>query len=272
MTAFGSKNMPTTIKYKKYLVAPVSVTWFNTSLAPDFDRGSWFHIFRQSVALTNLPHQRCLRAEKFVTSILDLRRPEEELWRDLAAKSCRYEIRKVQKMCEAGEQVRLSEDTDLEEFLILANNYIQAKGYSQLLKRTDFSRYVSQGCGELITVLYHNQLLGGNFYVTDHPARVRLLYSFNRRLEEEAVATITGPCMRYLHWQTMVRRYKPAGYTYYDMGGVDLNRQSQAYGITQFKRSFGGELREEWNYVMACCSVLARGYELTQRIRSGRKT
>ena len=59
------------------------------------------------------------------------------------------------------------------------------------------------------------------------------------------------------------------GFGWYDMGGVFLDKTSPIYGITQFKLSLGGSLREEVDYVLVPNRFIGRLYKLYTSIRSG---
>jgi FemAB family len=252
--------MAITVLYKKFSLIPITVKWFNTEPAFEYDAKSLFYILRQSSPLDDIKHYPCVKEYKSTTSIIDLTLSEEQLWEILDPKSCRYEIRKVLKMLDGGENVEIRNDSDLKQFLNLANNYIRKKGYSKPLTLNHFQRYIEHNCGELITLYHNGRLIGGNFYIMDHPSRVRLLYSFNDRFEAEQLQKLSGPLMRYLHWHAMVKKYKKNGFLKYDMGGVDLRPDAETHGISKFKLSFGGKVVEEYNYVFTRNRVIAIAY------------
>lgn len=258
--------MPITISYKKFNLIPITVTWFNNEPTFEFDTHSLFHIFRQSKITLYTNITRCVKEYKSTTSIIDLIQSEEQLWKNLAPKSCRYEIRKVLKMLDAGKNVLVKEKDDLKQFLKLANRYIREKGYSNPLTIDHFTRFLKRDCGELLTVYHDNRLLGGNFYIKDYPSRVRLLYSFNNRFEDEKLQKLSGAFMRYLHWHAMTKKYRKQGFQGYDMGGVDLNPNSETYGISKFKLSFGGDVFEEFNYVFVRSKIISNTYKMYQKL------
>jgi hypothetical protein len=259
--------MAVTISYKKFNFIQVTVIWFNDEPSLKYDSGSWFHILRQSCQLMDA-RGGCVKEYRSTTSIIDLTQSEEQLWENLEPKSCRYEIRKVLNMLDAGQNIKVKNENDRKGFLDLANNYIKEKGYSNPLTLEHLTRYLDNNQGDLLTIYKDNELLGGNLYLKDPPFRVRLIYSFNNRFESKEKQKISGPLMRYLHWYAMIERYRRQGFHNYDFGGVNLDQNASTYGISKFKLSFGGQVKEEWNYVFVRSKLLSSIYLLLQKLKS----
>ncbi len=99
--------MSVTLTYKKFGLIPISTTWFNSETSVDSYDLSTIHIFRQSTAEMATDKITCIQQNIFYTSIIDLEQPQEELWKACAPKSCRYEIRKIQKLVDNGEDVQV---------------------------------------------------------------------------------------------------------------------------------------------------------------------
>ncbi len=258
--------MSVTISYKKFGLIPVATTWFNTDAALNVDKLGMLHIFRQSTVELTLGQTVCIQQSIFNTTVIDLTQSEEEIWKAFDPKSCRYEIRKIQKMVDKGEDVKIKENTDMARYIEIANCYIQVKKYSKPLKSWLLKKYMEKGCGDLINIYYNGKLMGGNFYIKDGLSRVRLLYSFNDRFSDKALQKLSGAFMRYLHWRAMIERYKRKRFRWYDMGGVSLDKNSPTYGITQFKQSFGGSLLREFDYVLVPNRFLGKLYKLYKSI------
>ncbi len=70
-----------------------------------------------------------------------------------------------------------------------------------------------------------------------------------------------GLLNRWLHWQA-IRHYREAGLRIYDLGGLNFDESSPAYGITQFKLSFGGTVVHEHNYTVLNSLPLRAAYRL----------
>ncbi len=254
--------MSITVLYKKFNLIPVTVKWFNTEPAFEYDAESLFYILRQSSPLDDIKHYHCVKEYKSTTSTIDLTQSEKQLWENLEPKSCRYEIRKVLNILDASQDIKVKNENDRESFLDLANNYIKKKGYSNPLTLGHLTRYLNNNQGDLLTIYKDNELLGGNLYLKDPPFRVRLIYSFNNRFESKEKQKISGPLMRYLHWYAMIERYKQQGFHNYDFGGVNLDQDASTYGISKFKLSFGGKVVEEYNYVFVSSKIIAIAYNV----------
>ena len=91
----------------------------------------------------------------------------------------------------------------------------------------------------------HQQVpLVAHVMLRDRPGRARLLFSGSADRHDPRFHAVIGPCNRLLHWHEL-RHYKAEGYSVYDFGGCDLDKQSPSYPISQFKLSFGGEVVAE---------------------------
>ncbi len=258
--------MSVTISYKKFGLIPVVTTWFNTAPTLNADELGMLHVFRQSAVELVLGRTVCIQQSVFNTTVIDLTQSEKEIWKAFDPKSCKYEIRKIQKMADKGEDVKIAENTDIARYIEIANSYIQVKKYLKPLRSWQLEKYMEKGCGDLINIYYNGQLVGGNFYIKDGLSRVRLLYSFNDRFSDETLRKLSGAFMRYLHWRTMIEMYKQQGFRWYDMGGINLDKDSPAYGITQFKQSFGGFLLKEFDYVLVANRFIGELYRLYKSI------
>ena len=242
--------MALTISQKKFAVIPLTTTWFNTNTAFEPAIDTAVHLLRQSKHIDTFNRHFCVRQTPFATTAIDLTQPEEKIVKAMEPKSCRYEIRKIRKMIDQNQDIRIAENTDLSDFIKIANDYKRIKKQKQPLTVNSLRIYLDKGRGDLINIYHNGQLLGGNFYIKDYPSRVRLLYSFNKRLTHKKLKKLSGAFMRYLHWYAITQKYKPQNFALYDFGGVDLNKNSPAYGVTKFKLSFGGTVIKEFDYVL----------------------
>jgi lipid II:glycine glycyltransferase (peptidoglycan interpeptide bridge formation enzyme) len=257
--------MSVTISYKKFGLIPISTTWFNASSNLDSASLSMVHTFRQSTTKLSVHNAACIQQSVFSTSAIDLTQSEENIWDAFDPKSCRYEIRKIQKMADKLEDIKILENTDIDHYVKVANDYIKIKKYAKPLKQWLLEKCLKEGYGALMSIYYNGKLLGGNFYIKDHPERVRLLYSFNDRFSDKELQKLSGAFMRYLHWGA-IKKYKAEGFHWYDMGGLTLDKNSSAYGITQFKMSFGGMLFEEFDYTFVRNHFIGKLFNLYEAV------
>jgi lipid II:glycine glycyltransferase (peptidoglycan interpeptide bridge formation enzyme) len=89
----------------------------------------------------------------------------------------------------------------------------------------------------------------------DDMDRVRLLWSATRDRSSTEVKKIIGTINRYMHWREILY-YKNIGVRIYDFGGVNLDKKSPTYTITQFKLSFGGDIIEEYDILLMRNKIL----------------
>lgn len=177
------------------------------------------------------------RTQPFQTPLVDLTQSEESLWQQLEAKSCRYEIRKAQKLeCVAARE----EDTEAARVLINAS--IARLRYRQPFTPEHWR--ASLPGHDIFVCRWQGQPVAAHMMLCDLPGRVRLELSGSEDRANEKFRGVIGPANRLLHWHEMLH-YRRAGVRHYDFGGCDLRKDSHEYPITQFKLSFGGQVVSE---------------------------
>jgi len=175
------------------------------------------------------------------TLINDLTLPEADMWKRLST-SRQKNVRRAEQEAVAMELHGITAD---EAYDILLRFYRErrqaapAKGYFQmLLPRCD-----------LWAVRYHDKVLMVVLGLTDHPARVRMMYGCHDiAFPIDNIAR--GRINSYVFWR-LLQHYKTAGYHTFDWGGAFLDPNSPWYGITLFKQQFGGVLQEDWDIILA---------------------
>jgi len=184
-----------------------------------------------------------------VTSCIDLTASVDELLHNMAAKSCRYEVRRAEKL---GDRLRFrtNDDAVRGDFFTLYNQFVEWKGYTKPITARRYHRYLQVGD---VTVAYLDGVpVAGHLLVADHDVgRVRLVFSASARFAEGEAAERAGPVNRWLHWQEFLH-YREAGLATYDFGGG-----SSKSSIGRFKLSFGGEMEE--GHCVAVEGTLVRG-------------
>jgi hypothetical protein len=179
----------------------------------------------------------------FHTPLIDLTRSEAELQQRLEPKSCRYEIRKAQKLdC----TILLNEELDSARKLLNASirrlqyrNELGEQQWRELHADHDVFLIKWQGAAVVVHVLLRHP-----------PARTRLVLSGSEDRAQERFRGMVGPANRLLHWHEFLH-YKAAGYQTYDFGGCELDPRATEYPITPFKLSFGAEVTSEPMLYMA---------------------
>jgi hypothetical protein len=177
------------------------------------------------------------------TTCVDLRPSPDEILNRFDAKSCRYEIRRAEKLG-ARLDVRCDDPDVVRDFTRLYDAFVERRRFSTRMHSARLRRYLNVG-NVFVAYLDDEPIVGHVVVVDALLGRARLVFSASKRLEEGAQRTYASAVNRWLHWQEM-GRYRNAGVTTYDFGGVSPTSAS-----AHFKLSFGGVLDEGRNVVVA---------------------
>ncbi len=238
------------------------------------DTGVRADIVRYHQAPAPIPGARCT---PFHTLVLDLTRPDNELWSGIH-KETRYKIRRAAERdevaCTAWDGV---DATFLERFRSTYDEFARLKGLAPLpwpsimrlrqANMLDLSLASAAGAGDLV---YHAHLVVAG-------QRARLLYSASlfRASEDTAFRNLVGRANRLLHWQDMLR-FKERGIASYDFGGwYEGHTDEDRLRINAFKEAFGGRLEKGYNaeaILTVRAMVLAAMATLLGRRQAGRET
>jgi GNAT acetyltransferase-like protein len=176
------------------------------------------------------------------TTCIDLTRDLEQLEAAMDRKSCRYEIRKAQKVRDQLTICREESPARASGFQGLYNSFVRAKGHTRPLTSARLADYAR--ASDIWGLSMNGKLVCGHLVVRDESIRrLRLMFSATTRLNPGEEAKLCGALNRLLHW-TEIEHYKSAGWAIYDFGGIGDGTDS----IARFKLSFGGEATEEYNY------------------------
>jgi len=200
-------------------------------------------VYRFRHAARDAPSRFALHEGDSCTTCVDLRAAPEEILRRFDPKSCRYEIRRAEKLA-ARLDVRRDEPQAVRDFTVLYDEFVDRRRFAPRMRRSRLRRYLR--VGNLFVAYLDDTPVVGHVLVVDALAsRVRLVFSASTRLEEGPNRALVGPVNRWLHWWEM-RHYRDAGIATYDFGGVSPTSRS-----AHFKLSFGGALDEGRNLVVA---------------------
>jgi len=177
------------------------------------------------------------------TTCVDLRPSPDEMLERFDRKSCRYEIRRAEKLG-ARLHVRRDEPQAVHDFTALYDRLVERRRFSPRMRASRLRRYLR--VGNVFVAYLDDTPIVGHVVVMDLLAsRVRLVFSASTRLDDGPERALVGPVNRWLHWWEM-RRYRDAGIATYDFGGVSPTSPS-----APFKLSFGGALEPGRNLVVA---------------------
>jgi hypothetical protein len=201
------------------------------------------------------------RTRPFWTPLVDLSLSEDELWQQLDAKSCRYEIRKARKM----DTTAILHDEEMESARLLINESIRRLRYRTELGPAEWQALFPPH--EVFLCKWEGEAVAAHVILPDHPGRARLLLSGTVDRDDPRYHNVAGPLNRLLHWAE-VQHYKAKGFRYYDFGGCELDKSSPSYPITEFKLSFGGEVVEEPLLFLAKNPLLRVALRVMDELRS----
>jgi hypothetical protein len=180
--------------------------------------------------------------EDWWTTYIRLELPPDELRRRLDPKSCRYEIRKSEKLpCVVSVNDRTDDAYDL------IQNFIKRKGYRNPMTTTEWKEY--RRTGDIHSIQLDGQTIAAHVILLDPPERTRLLISATCSRKDEKFRHWVGPMNRRLHWEEILF-YKSRSYAEYDFGGIWPDPANQFHSIGKFKTSFGGEVKKLHNFVV----------------------
>lgn len=199
----------------------------------------------------------------FSTPLVDLSLAEDQLWQRLDPKSCRYEIRKAQKL-----NATTLQNEDMESARTLINEGIRRLRYRAEIGPEEW-RTLLPG-HDVFVCKWEKVPVVAHVILADAPGRARLLLSGTVDRHDLRYRNVIGPLNRLLHWNEILH-YKSRGFRHYDFGGCDVDEHSQTYPITQFKLSFGAEVVEEPILYLAKGSALRVSLRTLISIREGLK-
>jgi lipid II:glycine glycyltransferase (peptidoglycan interpeptide bridge formation enzyme) len=224
-----------------------------------------YEVFRSPHVVGTIDPVRTRIVSPSVTSCIDLTLPVDTLLRNMSAKSCRYEIRRAEKLADRLE-FRTGGTAVEADYLDLYNKFVEWKGYTKPISTRRYQRYLQ--IGEVTVAYLDGVAVAGHLLIADKDAsRVRLIFSASARFEEGELPERVGPLNRWLHWREMLH-YREAGFATYDFGGG-----SPTSSIGRFKLSFGGAM-EEGHFVVVEGALVrgpVRSIEALQRLARRRR-
>jgi len=192
------------------------------------------------------PNRLAVRYRPFETSLLDLTRDTDELFRGFS-RTCRNMVRRTDRASDKIE-VRRNDDAAYRDFLTIHNGFVAVKKYAEKLSEQRLDAI--KPFADVLVAYFDGRPLCGHVAIRDERlGRVGLVWSASTRLKGEDSPTFVGSLNRWLHWYEM-QLYKLEGMRAYDFGGVGADTPETA-AIAKFKLSFGGTRVLEHNYIIA---------------------
>jgi hypothetical protein len=189
-------------------------------------------------------HPNLIERRIFRTSCIDLTKSLEVIYSEMDAKSCRYEIRRVERIGERV-QIRKNNSTSNEDFLNLNNRFARLKSEIHPISRRGFQAFLR--VSDVFVAYFDERPICGHLIIRDEAIkRAREILSASSRLESKEDARLCRTLNRYLHWYE-IQTYRSEGFEVYDIGGIGDGSSS----IAKFKLAFGGHHVQENNYIYA---------------------
>ncbi|MDQ2775344.1 MAG: hypothetical protein M3Y57_10585 [Acidobacteriota bacterium] len=181
------------------------------------------------------------RTSDFKTIWIDLRKPEEQLLREMN-KTTRNEIRRAAQEefhCESWHE---DVHNRVEEFCrFFEEHAVTAKAIAETRRWT--KAHASHGSLDLSRAISEdgNVLVWHAYYRDAEHARLKYSVSVSRDTDG-AMRAVIGRANRFLHWQD-IQRFKADSLTIYDLGGWYAGSDDEKLlRVNKFKDGFGGEL------------------------------
>lgn len=173
------------------------------------------------------------------TLIVDLQKPEEELWKNLEKKSARWGVKTAQ-----GNRLQFEEcksQIELKEFYEIYEKKVLKEGFG--LKTLRFLKILlNSNLVKLFLVKKDNRIIAGGIILLDWDYSILSLTAAN----EEGYKS---QAMSFLYWN-LILFSKKADKKYFDMGGYDIEAKigDKMYSINKYKENFGGFIKEQSIY------------------------
>lgn len=198
-------------------------------------------VYRDSRVKLNKPF--CTQERKW-TLVTDLLVEKEEIFKQFSS-NLRNEIRKAQKLENA---VVSYNEIDKETFINFYNDFAKEKQLD-LLDERRLNKYEDNLL--FISAKLDDELTNVQVYIVDEVSKIsRLLYSVStiHGLEDKLKRNQIGWINKALHWYA-IEHLQANKFNIYDWGGYSNDESNKALaGIDKFKKSFGGELIEVYDY------------------------
>lgn len=173
------------------------------------------------------------------TIVVDLRQDMEAIMSGIKS-NFRNEIRRAER-----EGVFFSNQRDVKWFVGYYNDFAEKKGLSKISEHhvTKYPLfYITTAEKEDVVLTAHVS------YVDKDLKTSYLLFSASPRLDGVVDSKLIGFSNKFLHYKDF-EFFKGEGLNYYDFSGFsDDPNDKEKYGIGQFKKSFGGDVKETRTY------------------------
>ncbi len=184
------------------------------------------------------------RTRDFHTQLIDLTLDEATLYEAFEKRTCRYQLRKADKL--APEMWHLpagAATTDAaaqrteRESRALIDAFIARRKYRAAMPEDEWLRLRAHA--DLFVVAHGGRAVSTHVTLVDGRRRARALISATLDRADGEGRALAGALNRWLHWSEM-RQLRARGVAQYDFGGLVRDPNDPLHAIDQFKVMFGG--------------------------------
>jgi lipid II:glycine glycyltransferase (peptidoglycan interpeptide bridge formation enzyme) len=235
------------IYYKQKFLTRIAETWYNFSEKPE----KAVDIFRYKFISENNPGAASY--ERLFTLLIDLTKNEEEIFSRIR-KNSKYEITRAQNkdsiICAALIEAGTNDFKKITRYISFFNQFALSKGRSRI-NYPDLEQFFTVKNLCIRYASKNDEILTTHAYViSDNTARLHQSASLFRNSDNPEYRNMIGRANRYLHWDDILY-FKRLGLRWYDLGGwYGGNENKEQLAINIFKESFGGQLKEEYSYIV----------------------
>ncbi|MBI2474659.1 MAG: hypothetical protein HYV68_03080 [Candidatus Taylorbacteria bacterium] len=179
------------------------------------------------------------------TTVIELFKPEEEIWRAMRPRFIAEQIQKGQR-----KGIVVKQDNNWAGFRELYRSFREHKG----IPKDDESLFEKHGLN--FSAYLHGELLSSGVFITDRQ-NIRAWALASKRLDglDGKKKDIVGQANRLLIWEA-IKYGKREGMLRFDLGGIALEENGVMPPLTIFKEAFGGARLKNYYYSKVYSPVL----------------
>jgi len=199
-----------------------------------------------------------------LTLVINLTEDLDVLWKKLKPQ-CRQQINRAQR-----QDIKITINKYYEEFYHIFRLFqSQKRGYGLPFGIGLPSLDTLKRCGTLFTAESQGEIIGGHLFLQGQTTFKSYLSASKRLGTEKERYHLIGNANRLMYWES-IKYAKGQGLQEFDWGGMwsdeEANADVSRQNINQFKRSFGGEMVQFYNYEKIYSRIYRIGYSLLERV------
>jgi lipid II:glycine glycyltransferase (peptidoglycan interpeptide bridge formation enzyme) len=248
------------LDYRRWGIFKSKLLYFGEYLPTPKD----YHFITVSNCYIDLPQIPPYKKEQRHTVLIDISRDPQDLLKSIPRR--RRKI--IRRSLDMGFQTKCEpvSEKNLKEFRKLYNQFIAPKTGRKLLTVSNLlslSPYLL-----LFSGLFNNHVLCMQLVIHNGNIARGLMAVRNEKLLNIMEPNISYFINTYFQYQCFIY-FNNNGYKYYDMGGIDINKETSACQVTNYKLSWGGEIVPTYYYeaeVTKIAKAILGGFKLFKKL------